>query len=67
MIENIPNSVDSAFLYFHTRRSSGDEMASFVEEMRRELRFQPGAVLFKAAGVVAECHEYPDAAHGFPR
>jgi len=27
----------SDFLYFHTRCSSGDEIALFVEEMRKEL------------------------------
>jgi hypothetical protein len=37
MIEIIPDVVDTAFLYFHTRRSSGDEIAPFVAEIRREL------------------------------
>jgi hypothetical protein len=37
MIEIIPDAVDTAVLYFHTRRSSGDEIAPFVEEFRREL------------------------------
>ncbi len=37
MIENIPPVVDSAFLYFHTRRSSGDEIAPFVDEIRAGL------------------------------
>jgi hypothetical protein len=37
MIESIPNVVDTAFLYFHTRRSHGDEIAPFLAEMRREL------------------------------
>jgi hypothetical protein len=33
MIEVIPQVVDSAFLYFHTRCSSGDEIAPFVDEI----------------------------------
>jgi hypothetical protein len=37
MIEIVPDRVDSAFLYFHTRRSNGDEMAPFVEALRRGL------------------------------
>ncbi len=37
MIEIIPNTVDTAFLYFHTRCSTGDEIAPFVDEMRKEL------------------------------
>ncbi len=37
MIEIIPNSVDSAFLYFHTRRSSGAEIAPFLGEIQKEL------------------------------
>jgi hypothetical protein len=49
MIEITPNSVDSAFLYFHTRRSSGDEMAPFVEEMRREL---PNTYLWAGDGCI---------------
>lgn len=32
MIETIPNVVDSAFLYFHSRRSCGDELAPFIDE-----------------------------------
>lgn len=34
MIEIIPNTVETALLYFHTRCSSGDEIAPFVEELR---------------------------------
>jgi len=37
MIEFVPNIVDTAFLYFHSRCSSGDEIAPFAEELRREL------------------------------
>jgi len=37
MIEIIPNAVDTAFLYFHTRCSTGDEIAPFVDEIRRVL------------------------------
>jgi hypothetical protein len=34
MIEIVPKVVDTAFLYFHTRCSSGDEIAPFVDEIR---------------------------------
>jgi len=34
MIEIIPDVVDSAFLYFHTRCSSGNEIAPFIDEIR---------------------------------
>jgi hypothetical protein len=37
MIEIIPDVVNTAFLYFHTRRSSGDEIAPFADEFRKEL------------------------------
>jgi hypothetical protein len=37
MIEITPNIVDSAFLYFHTRCSSGDEIGPFLGEIRKEL------------------------------
>lgn len=37
MIEIVPNTVDSAFLYFHTRSSSGDEIAPYTEAIRKEL------------------------------
>lgn len=37
MIDNIPNTADSALLYFHTRWSSGDEISPFVDEMRAGL------------------------------
>jgi len=37
MIEIIPDVVDTAFLYFHTRCSSGDEIAPFVDEIRKGL------------------------------
>jgi hypothetical protein len=37
MIEIIPDVIDSAFLYFHTRCSAGDEIAPFVDEIRGEL------------------------------
>jgi len=37
MIEIIPNTVDSALLYFHTRSSSGDEIAPFLDELRQGL------------------------------
>jgi hypothetical protein len=37
MIEIIPNILDSAFLYFHTRCSTGNEIAPFVDEIQKEL------------------------------
>jgi hypothetical protein len=37
MIEIIPNIVDAAFLYFHTRYSTGDEIAPFVDEIQESL------------------------------
>jgi hypothetical protein len=37
MIEIIPETVDSALLYFHTRCSSGDELLPFVAELRASL------------------------------
>jgi len=37
MVEIVPNVVDTAFLYFHTRCSTGDEIAPFVDEIRKGL------------------------------
>ncbi len=37
MIESIPTTVDSAFLYFHTRASSGDEITPFLGDLRAAL------------------------------
>ena len=37
MIEIIPEVVDTAFLYFHTRCSSGDEITPFLDEIQKEL------------------------------
>jgi hypothetical protein len=37
MIEIVPNAVDSVLLYFHTRQSTGDEIAPFLDELRAEL------------------------------
>ena len=34
MIEIVPQVVDSAFFYFHTRCSTGDEIAPFLDEIR---------------------------------
>jgi hypothetical protein len=33
MLEIIPDVVDSAFLYFHTRCSSGNEIAPYIDEI----------------------------------
>lgn len=37
MIEITPSMVDTDLLYFHTRRSSGDEIAPFIDNLRKEL------------------------------
>lgn len=37
MIENIPDKVNTAFLYFHTRCSSGDEITPFIDELNSGL------------------------------
>jgi len=37
MIEIVPNPVDAAFLYFHTRSSTGDEIAPFLDELQAGL------------------------------
>jgi len=37
MIEIIPDKIDTAFLYFHTRCSSGNEIAPFLDEVQQEL------------------------------
>ena len=37
MIEIVPNDVDAAFIYFHTRQSTGDEIAPFLDELRAGL------------------------------
>jgi hypothetical protein len=37
MVEIIPQVVDTAFFYFHTRRSTGDEIAPFVGDIQRAL------------------------------
>ncbi len=49
MIEIIPEKIDSAFLYFHTRRSCGDEMAAFLPDLRREL---PSTYLWAGDGPI---------------
>ncbi len=49
MIEIIPNRVDMAFLYFHTRRSMGDEIAPFVDEIQNEL---PNAYIWAGDGCI---------------
>jgi hypothetical protein len=37
MLEVVPDTVDSAFFYFHTRCSTGEEIKPFVSEIQREL------------------------------
>jgi hypothetical protein len=50
MIEITPEVVNTAFLYFHTRCSSGDEIAPFVEEIRKEL---PNTYIWAGDGCIA--------------
>jgi len=49
MIEIIPTHTDTAFLYFHTRRSSGDEIAPFIEEIQKEL---PSTYIWAGDGLI---------------
>ncbi len=49
MIEITLKVVDTAFLYFHTRHSTGDEIAPFVDEMRKEYMFREAMRQVKAA------------------
>ena len=37
MIEIVPDTVDSAFMYFHTRCSAGNEIAPFAGELQKGL------------------------------
>ncbi|MBN1312334.1 MAG: hypothetical protein JXB30_13025 [Anaerolineae bacterium] len=37
MIETVPDIVDNAFLYFHSARSWGGDIAPFVDMLRAEL------------------------------
>ena len=41
MIEIIPNAVDAAFIYFHTRQSTGDEIAPFLVTTQAGPHFSP--------------------------
>ena len=56
MIEIIPNKVDSAFLYFHSPCSCGDEMAPFVEEMSKSLSH---TYLWAGDGCIEGQHDDP--------
>jgi hypothetical protein len=49
MVESIPDFVDAAFLYFHTRCSSGEEITPFVEEIRAGL---PNTYLWAGDGCI---------------
>lgn len=49
MIEITPTPIDSAFLYFHTRCSSGDEMVPFLDEIRAAL---PNTYLWAGDGPI---------------
>jgi hypothetical protein len=37
MVEIIPQAIDTAFFYFHTRRSTGDEIIPFVDDIQKAL------------------------------
>jgi hypothetical protein len=54
MIEYIPEVIDTAFLYFHTRCSSGSEIAPFVKEIRTTLPEGAGA---------PDAHMFSEAVH----
>jgi hypothetical protein len=56
MIEVVPNVVDTAFLYFHTRCSSGDEIAPFVDDFRRAL---PNTYLWAGDGCIEGAYDDP--------
>ncbi len=49
MVEVIPPVVDSAFFYFHTRRSTGDEIVPFVDEIQQAL---PTTYLWASDGCI---------------
>jgi phage gp37-like protein len=49
MIEIVPNKVDTAFLYFHTRASTGNEIAPFLDELRAGL---PNAYIWAGDGTI---------------
>jgi hypothetical protein len=49
MLEIIPKAVDTAFLYFHTRCSTGDEIAPFADEIHQAL---PNMYLWAGDGVI---------------
>lgn len=49
MLEIVPDVVDTAFLYFHTRCSTGDELAPFADEIRQAL---PNTYLWAGDGVI---------------
>ena len=49
MIEIIPKKVDTALLYFHTRRSCGDEIVPFMDEIRKAL---PNAYIWAGDGPI---------------
>ena len=56
MIEITPSVVDSAFLYFHTRCSAGDEIAPFLDEIRKGL---PNAYIWAGDGCIEGTSEDP--------
>ena len=56
MIEITPDRVDSAFLYFHTRCSTGDEIAPFVDHLREEL---PDTYLWAGDGPIEGRYDDP--------
>lgn len=56
MIEIVPQVVDTAFLYFHTRRSTGDELAPIVDEFCREL---PTTYLWAGDGPIEGSQDDP--------
>ncbi len=56
MIESIPQVVDMALLYFHTRRSNGDEIGPFMDELRAGL---PTAYIWAGDGPIEGASDDP--------
>ncbi|HPH98517.1 MAG TPA: hypothetical protein PKW33_21050 [Anaerolineaceae bacterium] len=56
MIEIVPNNVDSAFLYFHTRSSSGDEIAPFLDAIQQGL---PNTYIWAGDGPIEGKYDDP--------
>jgi hypothetical protein len=49
MIEIVPDQVDTAFIYFHTARSTGAEIVPFLDELQAEM---PHAYIWAGDGAI---------------